>query len=176
MSKLNNLTSKMLGSKTKPLLKAKAVETKWLMFFTVSMMHRHPMESDPEYLPLLKAGEALIEYTRIMEDSGRNFDSETAVRFRGHCLSHLKYAREGGVPFTPKHHLFLHLTWRSSKHGNPKYYSTFLDESLNGKIAAICRSAHRSRLQERVFLKYAWGFSGGALSIRAIGKCKQYIA
>ena len=37
--------------------------------------------------------------------------------------------------------------------GNPTWYSTFLDEHLNGKIADVAVSCHRATWERRVFEK-----------------------
>lgn len=167
MSKLNNITEKMLGTKAKPLLKAKADESKWLLFFGMDMLVKYPMHSDPQSAPLKAAGSALVEYFRIMECNGRNFSDDTMHAFRAHCHAHLRYAKDAGILYTPKHHLMVHLTHRAAKHGNPRFYSTFLDESFNGQMAAVCRSAHRAKFQERVLIKFAFGFEGAEAYARA---------
>ena len=43
---------------------------------------------------------------------------------------------------------------RLQEHGNPRCYSTFLDEHFNGMVAKIARSCHRSRWEYQVFAKF----------------------
>ena len=45
--------------------------------------------------------------------------------------------------------------------GNPKYYHVFLDESVNGKIARMCKTSHRRTWHKRVLSKFAARYSGG---------------
>ena len=40
---------------------------------------------------------------------------------------------------TPKRHLCTHLLSNLAKHGNPRMYSTWMDESLNKQIKKCCR-------------------------------------
>ena len=37
------------------------------------------------------------------------------------------------------------------RYGNPVTYSTFLDESLNNSLRAVCVFAHRSQMERRIF-------------------------
>ena len=46
------------------------------------------------------------------------------------------------------------LTFRIEHMGNPRFYATFLDEHYNGKVAQICRSAHRRNFEKTVFGKF----------------------
>ena len=60
------------------------------------------------------------------------------------------------LEFKPKMHLVFHLVERTRTHGNPRFYSTFLDESLNSTLRGIVRSSHRATWELRVFSKFAW--------------------
>eukprot|EP00959_Pyramimonas_sp_CCMP1952_P222007 4641458-Pyramimonas_sp.AAC.1 len=53
--------------------------------------------------------------------------------------------------FKPKDHLFVHLTLRIPRYGNPRYYSTFHDESLNLCVARIANVCHRHVWEESIF-------------------------
>ena len=45
--------------------------------------------------------------------------------------------------FSPKHHLFLHLCeWQAIEIGNPRFYWTYADEDLVGKMIECARSCH----------------------------------
>ena len=58
---------------------------------------------------------------------------------------------------TPKFHLWVHLTMQMCVHGNPKYYSTFIDEGLNGTIKQIARHCHPLTFSETVFRRVLLG-------------------
>ena len=164
ISELSTLTLNMLGTKKRPLLKAKADETKWLMYFCVEMLSKYP-SAKTRYTPMLHAGQELVTLVETMKSSGKNVPQPALRKLHDSCQRHLKLCAEAGVPYTPKHHLFVHLVTRTAFMGNPKHYATFLDESLNFKIAQICRSCHRRTLEKRVFWKFGWSFGGLASGV-----------
>ena len=55
--------------------------------------------------------------------------------------------------FTPKHHLMFHCCLRSIWLGNPWTYHTFLDESLNKQLKAVCRLCHQSTFESTAMIK-----------------------
>ena len=70
-------------------------------------------------------------------------------------LRHAKlYFEAGGSP-TPKHHLCLHMFLSMATKGNPKYYHTYRDETLNGLIAKLCAAAHRFAFHTEVHRRFA---------------------
>ncbi len=54
------------------------------------------------------------------------------------------------VPFIPKHHLWCHLVAECQALGNPRFYQTFLDESLNSTLKGCCRGAHQAVFERTV--------------------------
>ena len=64
-------------------------------------------------------------------------------------------ARVCEVPQKPKLHMFMHLAGKARTDGNPTHLACFLDESLNGVLARVCRAAYRSVWHERVFANFA---------------------
>ena len=69
---------------------------------------------------------------------------------------HVALAKDAGVPMYPKHHLFRHLAAEICRKGNPRFYSTYHDESVNGVIANIAATTHRARLERMTFRKYGY--------------------
>eukprot|EP00959_Pyramimonas_sp_CCMP1952_P404396 8474233-Pyramimonas_sp.AAC.2 len=53
--------------------------------------------------------------------------------------------------FLPKSHLFVHLTARIPEYGNPRLYSTFLDEGLNLILAGVASASHRCTFERSIF-------------------------
>ena len=66
-------------------------------------------------------------------------------------VRHLKLAQSAGVPSIPKHNQFVHLLQNMRRFGNPKMYSSFIDESLNKNLAAVARNAHSFVWERRIF-------------------------
>ena len=74
-----------------------------------------------------------------------------------------------GVPEKPKLHSFRHLVSRALVQGNPDYYATRADESINAVIANIARAAHRSVWEARCMEYFERGSSTREPKRRRIG-------
>ena len=93
---------------------------------------------------LYHASEAACELDLIMDNEGHSLSREVQLRMWQAFSKHTHlYVRAGGA-FLPKHHLLMHMIHRVAVHGNPSGYSTYRDESLNGVLAKIARSCHRT--------------------------------
>ena len=55
--------------------------------------------------------------------------------------------------FVPKHHLMVHLLHRSGYFGNPRFYSEWLDESLNKTLKSACRLTSQSTFENSVLTR-----------------------
>eukprot|EP00959_Pyramimonas_sp_CCMP1952_P430694 9020002-Pyramimonas_sp.AAC.1 len=67
------------------------------------------------------------------------------------CLRHMALMGEVASPKAPKSHMFAHLTLRIPHWGNPRFYSTFLDESLNLTLAVVASASHRLTWERSIF-------------------------
>eukprot|EP00969_Alexandrium_andersonii_P232667 10272624-Alexandrium_andersonii.AAC.1 len=56
---------------------------------------------------------------------------------------HIHTSATTSVVQTPKLHLMMHLIAASRKKGAPMLQATFLDESFNGRVAALAQTCHR---------------------------------
>eukprot|EP00969_Alexandrium_andersonii_P121244 5359795-Alexandrium_andersonii.AAC.1 len=76
-----------------------------------------------------------------------------------------------GVDLSPKHHLWIHLTKRVLVFGNPRTYSTFVDETLNLTIAGMTAASHAAHWETRVIDR------SRLLAVRSIrGEHARYLA
>ena len=66
---------------------------------------------------------------------------------------------------SPKFHLMFHCIQRAVSQGNPRFSSTYRDESLNGVIARIARSCHRRTWQAMVHHKVGYMLSTHGVSL-----------
>ena len=66
----------------------------------------------------------------------------------------ISLSQRAGIKLKPKHHLLLHMVHRTAIHGNPAYYATFEDESINRTLKKIGQAAHRSVWELRVFAHF----------------------
>ena len=143
-------------------MKIKAAEARGLLEFChwLLVRHMHVFQAKggdallmAQYL--MHAGASALEFERLMASNPRQMDRDQRLKLWGAYMKHLQlYLRAGGC-FMPKHHLLIHMIKRVITRGNPKMYSTYKDESLNGVIARIARSCNRSCFGLSVHLKYS---------------------
>ena len=55
--------------------------------------------------------------------------------------------------YVPKHHMMIHPMQEAVEKGNPWYYSSWLDESLNKTLKAACKNASQATFEETVLMK-----------------------
>ena len=154
-----NITLKMLSDKY---LKAKAAETHGLLGFCVEMLLKHanfllsgnPGSTQPVLFDLLLcAGRAALKFDAILAGHERSVDESTCQQLFDEYNAFICISARAGVPVLPKAHLMYHLLQRSLTKGNPRMYTTYVDESYNGVIARVCRSVHRKGWALAVYRK-----------------------
>jgi len=124
--------------------------------FTVELLATHKQFLAPGVGVLLhQAGVELVSYyetintaPRILTDAQRRSLMDNYLR---HCVL---FERVAPGMYLPKHHLMVHLNQRTAFLGNPRVYHTYVDESLNGTLAKIARSSHRTTFSYTVLQKY----------------------
>ena len=57
-------------------------------------------------------------------------------------LRHVHLCFQAGMKLIPKHHLLIHCMCRVGLLGNPRKYTTYRPEHVNGVVAGVARSAH----------------------------------
>ena len=55
--------------------------------------------------------------------------------------------------YVPKHHVVLHMLRNSELLGNPTFYSTWLDETLNKTLKAACRETSQATFEASVLYR-----------------------
>ncbi len=140
----------MLGSTDSPLLKTKAAETGVLMRWATEFCEEFGGRL-PNGNTLAAAGQCLVKYARILKESPFRLSWATCNELMYLCLRHLTLMGSTGHRFLPKAHMFVHMTQRCVTHGNPRHYSTFVDESLNLTLASIASNSHRSTWERGIF-------------------------
>ena len=159
--RLQDLTLGMLGPRNLPSMTTHAAETGTLLEYCVDAVHRLraflPHNLREAYV---LAGDALLEYHVLMQQSPRVLTPPVHQEFVSALRRYFVFSRLAELPVIPKWHLALHLTLRAGRNGNPRTYSTFLDESLNGRIAAIAGAAHRITFYPRVLMQFNTCYAG----------------
>jgi hypothetical protein len=159
-SEIWNLTSDMI-SKKRMVIKAKGAEARGLLEFCVSILteyapafavkggirHAHAQQ-------LLASGEAAMRFEAVLKEHGRVVPREAQLELWSCLMKHTSLYMRSGGKFMPKHHQMMHAVHNIARHGNPRYYHTYRDESLNGVIAKIGRSCHRTAFGLSVHMKF----------------------
>ena len=150
-----DLTIGMLGPAKHPELKAKAAETVGMLGFVVHLLEKHANALPHGAADLLDSARAAVAVNTLIKESGRVMTPDQRRGLMQHYVRHAKlYFKAGGKP-TPKHHLCLHLFVSMATRGNPKYYHTYRDETLNGLIAKLCAAVHRFVFHTEVHRRFA---------------------
>ena len=140
-----NLTLTTIAGKY---LKAKAAETHGLLNFVVDRLAKHSetLASTSQAASvdlLLRAGNAAMDFDAVLAAHPRAVDAETCGLLFDNYNRFICLSARAQIARMPKCHMMYHMIQRALLKGNPRMYSTYIDESLNGAIARVCRSAHR---------------------------------
>ena len=156
-TRINNFKRSMLGeNEHSDRLKIKAAECRHFLPFLLEMVRKYePHLQGVNTNSLLKSGDALVEYMEIMRSEPRKVSELGCSRLLRCCMDHNYHANLAGIAMKPKHHIFVHMTIGVPYNGNPRMYSTYMDESLNRDIACIAASCHRLTFERRVFAKFS---------------------
>ena len=156
LSRIANLTPSMIGSEGGSYLRTKAGENSALLRFVLRCVREHGVRlREVDVDALVGSGEALVAYMDILGGHGRVIPGVVQEELMGLCMVHCDAALAAGVHMIPKHHLWIHMTRRICSKGNPRFYSTFLDESLNAVLSDIAASNHRRTFERKTFQKFA---------------------
>ena len=140
----------MLGNQDTYNLNAKAAESHGLLRFMERFLNKYSDDfaklapDVARQMSLLQtATQAALSMDSVLGQESRIMERHTCqALFQTYARFLTLYLRAGGV-WRPKCHLLLHMIQRSLCKGNPRLYSTYKDESLNGTVAKIARSARR---------------------------------
>ena len=155
----------LIGGGAEPCVVAKAMDSRALFFFARHILSQHiriflmlPDDVDDvaaKANTLLASAGALAQWYEIIFKYGYQIprhECAQAVRLAKKSVN--LYCTATGYNAKPKHHALVdmsRLLWRT---GNPKMFSTYMDESFNGLIGNLARSVHPSTLAIRVLRKY----------------------
>lgn len=140
----------MIGTEESPSLHAKAAESHGLLLFIRHLLSKHleafqhlPQATSRKAKFLLESSKAAVGLDEVFATESRTLSREQTQTAMGHYARFLSFYNKAGGPTTPKCHFMFHLLQRSIFKGNPRKYSTYKDESVNGQLAKIARSCHR---------------------------------
>ena len=149
----------MLGPQNKPHLSMKAGETQSLLPFVVEMLEENcpkyvgsSDDSELECKLLLRAGQSALVMNSVFALPRKLDRKDCQLLMDNYMLFCTCYDRCNGN-MVPKHHLMVHLIQQSLVKGNPSFYATWNDESLNGILRKIAVSCHRLTWAKSVHIK-----------------------
>ena len=139
-------------------LKCKAAETHGLLRFAVMTLEKYHTilqrcEQSHMFDLLLRAGRAAEAFDHIMAQYSRKIPEDACDELHAKYHRFIQLCCRAGVPVLPKSHLMQHLVAQARQKGNPRTFSTYVDESYNGAIAKVCRSVHRRNWAMAVYRK-----------------------
>ena len=149
----------MLGSRRKPKLRLKAAESwgflLWIHHVLPTIAHKLDGDADA----CAGAAGSLVDWMKILQQHGRELPVSAQESLCACVIKHFSCLELLGVRLMPKHHMWVHLTFSAGRMGNPRFYWTFLDESLNGKLKKILRRCHQAAFERRGLAK-VWSLFG----------------
>jgi hypothetical protein len=146
------VSRKLFGSTAEPSLKTKGAQTWSMCLFLIATLDSAVARFGDE-------GRRLHESLKALRDFVHSFDGTRNVMTfeqRQDSLSHYKrflaLSSEDDC-HTPKRHQIIHLITRIDWFGCPKFYATWLSESLNKKLKAACRTTSQITFDESALLR-----------------------
>ena len=159
LQQLQDLRPSMLGSVPHPSLSTKAAETGTLLGFCYDMLRKHEAKLGERGGLLRAVGHELVSAQDLMGTCGPKMTRHECEQLCNHARRAFALRGVAQIPFTPKWHLFLHICQRAYYFGNPRTYSTFIDEGYNGRLAALAGQCHRQTWHKRVLAGFRMTYS-----------------
>ena len=154
LTRLGNITPKMLGSISDRKLKTKGAETWGVLLFIEHILsdegRRARVGANAD--ELLEATQCLIQMVHIMNACGINMAQEQIEMMLGAWKRFLSLTEDVQELQTPKRHAMSHMILDSGFLGNPRCYANWVDESLNKLLKACCRKVSQTTFEEMVLL------------------------
>ena len=157
-SRIGRLTVGMLGPRKKPVLAAKAAEMRHSLGFFQALLEVHVAlldENGRHGTYLVTAGRALQSIYGIMQKATRAFTVEESDKLLCKTFEFLDYWSLAKAYRMPKHHVLVHLARDAAWAGNPRFYWTYADESMNMDVVRIAQSTHIAEFYDRCLSKWA---------------------
>lgn len=131
-------------------------EVRALLPFTLAMLEQFRDKlPKPRGDLLIRAGSALAKFYDVCRANSSFMPTSSVQSLWDSAISfNICFSQAEGGEF-PKSHAFCHLAGQSATLGNPTSRSAMTNESLNGTVAILARSTHRSSFVPSVLSKYS---------------------
>ena len=160
---VQKFTLRMLGTPTQPTLATKAAETGTLLQWCALKLAELPTARlGQQGTALHEVGRSFRKMAETMKRNPRVFPNSELQRFVDATISAFQNRESAGIPWTPKWHLMLHVAARARVAGNPRFYSTFLDEDYNFRVAKMAAVCHRFTWHNNLLSGFRRSFSDAA--------------
>ena len=148
LTRLHDLQPKMIGLLNDKKCKTKGAETYGLLLFLVEELERYGgVASQPA---LLGAGRAIVGLLTLWATSEWKMTAEQAQSSMDYFNTFKRFAADIEDFEIPKSHLFMHLVRDTLFMGNPRWWSTWKDESLNKTLKRCCRDISQATFDATV--------------------------
>ena len=140
LTRVSDFTTSMVGDRSDQKLKTKGAETWGVTLFLIDQL-RHSSIDFADRDRLLKAGECLKRIVTIWKSNDWTLPRDLANEALNNMLIHIELMRPFET-YQPKHHLMIHPLAETPIKGNPWFYGSWLDESLNKVLKAAVSYTH----------------------------------
>ncbi len=152
LTRVGDLTTKMVGTKHAPRCKTKGAETLGMALFLTGMLRTYAVRLGTAGKRLERAGSSLLRIVEIWDSSGRVMDTAARQSAFEQYQTHMA-CMEPEDAYTPKHHILFHLLYRSDKLGNPRYYASWQSEAKNKLLKLSCRAVSQATFEATVLFR-----------------------
>ena len=157
VEEISDYVFNLIGTVQRPDYSGKAGASGGLLRFSVDMLKRC-RGSIADGDAWVAAGEALVSYLDITRNAGFKLSARDHQALFDGCVVFRRAAKRCGIPFRPKHHMYIHLVISARWFGNPRFTGTWIDEGLNssqGGLAAVARDSHPLVWSRRILATFA---------------------
>jgi hypothetical protein len=147
LTRVHNLTRKMLGDPGDRHLKTKAAETWGILLFVTDMLERHQGQLPADALRLRVAGMSLVQMVEVLSAHGVRMPPAAIQTCFDLYERHMVLT--DGMPelLFPKRHIVTHMLESMSYLGRPRIFATWLGELLNKVLKGACRSVSQATFE-----------------------------
>lgn len=150
LTRISDMTRKMVGNKGKEKLKTKGAETYGLLLYFESVLGPYQRYID-NASALKECCTCLAKLVKVFDTAGASLTVGELVLCWNLYKRFLTLTKSMGMNI-PKRHLFMHLLRGIPANGNPKRHACWQDESLNKMLKATCRNTSQTTFDEVVLL------------------------
>ncbi len=142
----------MVGSPTEPRLKTKAIETFGICSFLVAALDKYRRFFQHDYATLKESGTLLLAFLADLKSCKIDVPPTLQQRLLDQWKRFVRLTADYDLNI-PKTHLVFHLILRMGYQGNPWFYHTFVDESLNKTLKKVLRWCQQSTFEAMCLAK-----------------------